>query len=110
MNLGEAIKHFRNVEGLTQRALAGRVGVTPAYLSQIENGHRDPGTGLTRDICRVLDIPAEVLFWEAIRPAKLLSSAERRVLDVAESLLQRYYEARGITGVRGTGGSTEGSP
>jgi len=94
MKLGEAIKRARSAKGLTQRALAEKVGVTPAYLCQIENGRRDPGTGLVKSICDALGLPPEVLFWEAIRPSRHLSGEDKRVCDLAKSLLQRYYEAR----------------
>jgi transcriptional regulator with XRE-family HTH domain len=38
--LGEFVLTRRRELGLTQAELARRVGVVPAYLSQIENGHR----------------------------------------------------------------------
>lgn len=37
-SVGPAIRHFRLQSGLTQVELADRVGITPTYLSRLENG------------------------------------------------------------------------
>jgi hypothetical protein len=34
------LRELRDQAGMTQEALASRVGIGAAYLSQIENGHR----------------------------------------------------------------------
>lgn len=37
---GEAIRKMRAERGITQREMAEDLGVTPAYLSALEHGHR----------------------------------------------------------------------
>ncbi len=37
---GKAMRDLRQRKGVTQRALAQAIGVTPAYLSALEHGHR----------------------------------------------------------------------
>ncbi|AYD03119.1 helix-turn-helix domain-containing protein [Neorhizobium sp. NCHU2750] len=37
---GEAMRELRRRKGVTQRALAQAIGVTPAYLSALEHGRR----------------------------------------------------------------------
>lgn len=37
-SIGPAIRHFRKQAGLTQAELADLVGLTPSYLSRLENG------------------------------------------------------------------------
>ncbi|MND30609.1 anaerobic benzoate catabolism transcriptional regulator [compost metagenome] len=37
---GQAMRELRRRRGVTQRALAQAIGVTPAYLSALEHGHR----------------------------------------------------------------------
>ncbi len=38
-SLGAAIRHFRIEAGLSQADLAVAVGLSPSYLSRLENGH-----------------------------------------------------------------------
>lgn len=48
--------------GLSLRQLAGRIGVSSAYLSRVENGHDAPPTGeRLASIARELSIPPELL-------------------------------------------------
>ena len=37
-SVGQAIRHYRLQEGLTQAQLADIVGITPSYLSRLEHG------------------------------------------------------------------------
>ena len=37
-SIGPAIRHYRAEAGLTQSELADSVGLTPSYLSRLENG------------------------------------------------------------------------
>ena len=38
VKLSERLKEMRKSKGLTQKELAGKVGVTESYISQIESG------------------------------------------------------------------------
>jgi transcriptional regulator with XRE-family HTH domain len=37
---GEAVRRLRRERGVSQKQMAAALGVTPAYLSALENGHR----------------------------------------------------------------------
>jgi DNA-binding XRE family transcriptional regulator len=50
-SLGPAIRHYRLQKGLTQAELADLVGLSPSYLSRLENGE---GTEELRRIVRIL--------------------------------------------------------
>ena len=50
-SMGPAIRHYRLQEGMTQAELADLVGLTPTYLSRLENGE---GTEELRRIIRIL--------------------------------------------------------
>ncbi|MGH2853026.1 MAG: helix-turn-helix domain-containing protein [Solirubrobacteraceae bacterium] len=39
---GRTVRRLREARGLSIRALAGDAGMTPAYLSELERGHRNP--------------------------------------------------------------------
>jgi transcriptional regulator with XRE-family HTH domain len=50
-SIGPAIRHFRRQAALTQAELADLMGLTPTYLSRLENGE---GTEELRRIIRIL--------------------------------------------------------
>jgi transcriptional regulator with XRE-family HTH domain len=52
---------WRRHRGTTQQALAEAVGVSQAYIAQIENGVREGSPVMLRDMARVLRIRMEDL-------------------------------------------------
>jgi len=61
MTTGLIIKLLRTADSLSQTELARRLGVTRAYLSQVENSKKQPGLPLLRDVSRVFQIPMALL-------------------------------------------------
>lgn len=55
--IGKNIKKFRNIAGLTQKALAEKCGFATITIRQYENGTREPKTKQQDIICSALDIP-----------------------------------------------------
>lgn len=55
------IKAAREARGLSQKALAEKIGSVAAYVSQIETGRRSCSRLKLRQISNVLDIPMDVL-------------------------------------------------
>ena len=85
--IGENIRFYRNLRGLTQTALARKVQVAPAYISQIEANQRVPSLKVTRRIASVLGIEMSVLVREADSrgPEGRLSNSEK--LDLLRTLI-----------------------
>jgi transcriptional regulator with XRE-family HTH domain len=52
--------YFRK-SGVSQRALAKRVGVDPTYISLIRNGHRVPSLKIAAKIAELANVPIESL-------------------------------------------------
>lgn len=42
MNFGTKIKELRTARGITLRTFAGTIGISPTYLSDLENSNRKP--------------------------------------------------------------------
>lgn len=63
MNLGHAIKHFRQQKGIKQNFLADKSGISQTYLSQIENNVKEPNISTLKAICENLKVPLPVLFF-----------------------------------------------
>lgn len=71
-NLGEAVKTKRGSEGI--RAAAAQVGISPATLSRIENGHL-PDLETFRRICAWLEAdPAAILGFPSAAASSVAAS------------------------------------
>lgn len=58
------LKAARAAKGMTQDDLAAKVGVTRQTIVAIEKGDYNPTIRLCIDICRILDVTLNDLFWE----------------------------------------------
>lgn len=66
---GARLRALRDERGMTQKEMAGRLNVSPAYLSALEHGRRGrPGPGLVIEICGHLD-----LIWDEAEALKQLA-------------------------------------
>lgn len=67
---GAKLRDLRDARGMTQKELATRLNVSPAYLSALEHGRRGrPGPGLVLEICGHLD-----LIWDEAEALKRLAA------------------------------------
>lgn len=69
--VGQRIRDQRRAQGITQAALAQRVGISPSYLNLIESDRRNIAGALLHRIAQALDRPLE----------EFDGAAERRLLD-----------------------------
>ena len=67
--LGDRLRDLRAQHGLTLRQLAQQAEVSPALLSQIENGTTDPSLATLRKLARVFDASIAALFVDPDAPA-----------------------------------------
>src|SRR3954454_17377524 len=63
--LGEYIRHQREMQSLSMRRLAQLAGISNPYLSQIERGLREPSQKVVEAIARNLDVSADMLYRQA---------------------------------------------
>jgi transcriptional regulator with XRE-family HTH domain len=78
---GLKVREFRTKRGLTLKQMAKDLGVTSAYFSALEHGHRGrPGPGLIQQISGYFD-----LSWDQVEELQELAalSAPRVVVDTA---------------------------
>jgi transcriptional regulator with XRE-family HTH domain len=59
--LGQLIREIREEKDFSLRELAKKIDITPAFLSDIELGRRNPSEKTLQTIARVLKIPIETL-------------------------------------------------
>jgi transcriptional regulator with XRE-family HTH domain len=78
---GEKVRQLRNQRGLLLKKMAADLGVSSAYLSALEHGHRGrPGTGFLQQICGYFN-----LIWDEVEEIKSLArlSHPRVTIDTA---------------------------
>jgi transcriptional regulator with XRE-family HTH domain len=66
MRFGKLVRAARKERGVRQDDLAGRLGVTAAYLSEIETGRKSPSLDLTLRIGRSLHLNVDRLLLERL--------------------------------------------
>lgn len=107
--VGEIIRRQRELAALPMRQVAGMVGISGPYLSQIENGLRAPSDQVLRNLAETLGIPlddlrdetggedvaAEDAFKGVIKADLNLTAAQRRaILEVYSSMVAATRAAR----------------
>lgn len=60
--LGRRLRDLRRRQGLSARAVAARAGVTPAYMSRLENGKVSPTVATLSRVVRAMDESVATLF------------------------------------------------
>lgn len=87
MEIGHRIRSRRQELGLTLRELAGKVGRTASFLSQIERGQSSPSIESLQRISDALDVPVFHFLLEADDRSPIVRHHERLKLTVPGSTL-----------------------
>ena len=61
MNIGKAIKYYRNSKKLTLKELASKIKVTASFLSDLENNKRLPSIDTLQKLADAFCIPMYIL-------------------------------------------------
>ena len=62
--INQKMKTARQSKNLSQAELARIIGVSRQTINMIENGDYNPTVALCINICKVLDVTLNDLFWE----------------------------------------------
>lgn len=95
-NFGETLRDLRVAQDLGLREAAGKVGISPAYLSRIERGkERPPRPEVIKSLAKVLAADPDVLF-------RLSSSTDPEVAEFLHAqpetmVLLRYLRDEAFT-------------
>lgn len=82
-NIGEFIQKLRKEKGLTQRELAGQIGISDKTISKWENGNSIPDTSMLLCLCEALDISVnELLSCNKLHPEEYSIKAEENIMDL----------------------------
>jgi transcriptional regulator with XRE-family HTH domain len=94
VDIAQSIKKCREEQGLTQKALANKMGVTPVLISQYENGKRNPKIKTLQKIADALEMSVSDLVGENNIHAVLLSEESSRLEQEFLSLGAVIAEAK----------------
>lgn len=85
--IGTALRLVRDYHRLDQRELAGKLGISPSYLSELEKGKKKPSLELLEKYQAVFDLPPSSLIYifEALETGKGKGIAKKaiKILDWA---------------------------
>lgn len=70
MNIGSTLKLLRVASNIKQASLAEDLDITANYLSQIENGKKEPSLTFLKRFSQRLDVPLGYLLWLALEDSK----------------------------------------
>jgi transcriptional regulator with XRE-family HTH domain len=94
LNLGKRIKELRKARGLSQEALAEKMGGHPKYLGSVERGEQNPTLEFLEKIAAALKVELLSLFnypWQKMSEAelkrKLHTMVDRADLDRLREVL-----------------------
>ena len=77
IHIGKSIRELRKSRQLAQHDLAELAGLTPSFLSLVENGKRHPSLTVLQRIASALNVPEEVLIWDAVELPDGLADKDR---------------------------------
>jgi len=106
MNLGKSIQSLRKSQGLTQEALAERVGVSRPAISQIENNSVRPEQETITSICKALNVPESLLYINSFEKEDVAES-QRMMYDKLFPIIQNMIEELGLEGKKGEASTDE---
>lgn len=105
--VGDKIRSFRTLRGMTQPQLAELLGVTKNSVTNWESGTSRPDFALIGKLCKALDISADVFFglpskddtltqseWEHMKLYRALPLSQRRSVDtLMDALIENDLQA-----------------
>jgi transcriptional regulator with XRE-family HTH domain len=82
--VGEGLRKHRQEAGMSLRALAREVGVSPSLISQIEHGKATPSVATLYAIVSELGVSLDELFFDQPRGAAASAAEAPQVMDPGE--------------------------
>ena len=91
--IGENIRKWREVRGLSQEQLAHRIGKTRSAVSQYESGKIIPRMGAIEDMARVLGVKKAEIIGGSFGYSSATLDDEHELLDIFHVLNARDRDA-----------------
>lgn len=79
--VGERLKVFRKLAGLTQEQLARKANIDAKYVGDLETGRKAPSFEVLEELLRVLDVEPYEFFAFSLKPSKGSREPDEAVLS-----------------------------
>lgn len=79
--IGQRIRKYRKVVGLSQEQLAEQIGISVTHMSHIETGNTKLSLPVFVDIARTLDVSTDDLLSEKVTERKVCDGEINNLLD-----------------------------
>ena len=93
MKIGRTLKLIRVLKGLKQKVLAEKLGISPNYLSSVENDKKEPSLSFIRLVSKELDVPVSFLFLDNV-DEETMSDEQRAIYQKLKSLLVEFQSLK----------------
>jgi len=97
MNIGKALWMIRNNElNILQIEAAKKIGITQSYLSQIEDGFKNPSQKVLEKICYAYGIPMAIVIWMATYPEDVQKEKRQEfnlIREAVDDLINDFLSA-----------------
>lgn len=88
MNLGQPIKSYRKMSGLTLAKLAQLANISESHLCLLENGQREPSLSVAKAIADALSVPLSVLVFLASKQDEVSEIGKTQHDSLAKAILE----------------------
>lgn len=89
--IGKKIRHIRQQQKMTSTVLAERIGVTPAYISQIERDLAEPSLSVLRKLAQALNVELIYLFSNET-PTDIMITKPDHIIEHTIAEAQARYQ------------------
>ena len=93
MKIGRTLKLIRILKGLKQKSLAEKLGISPNYLSSVENDKREPSLSFIKLVSKELDVPVSFLFLDNI-DEEMMSEEQKAIYQKLKNLLVEFQNLK----------------
>lgn len=92
--MGSILKHLRIASRIKQKTMAEQLGISPTYLSMIENDQREPSIEILEKYAGSLDVPLAFLILQTESGHQNLNSEQLELFDQIRRLLFDFQKLK----------------
>lgn len=96
LHIGKRLRRLRENAQLTREGFAERVGISPQFLAEIENGKKGMSADTLYKICDSLDFSADYILFGKISSDNITTSTSETLSLLSEPYLSYTEDIIGI--------------